>query len=329
LEETGVALEATQAATAALGPEHGGVLAGLGEVGEAALADLVEGAAAGGGGDEDLLGAPERRSTVRAPPAISRSPPRSCARLPCRGSFAVATARSATGPNGSSAMTPLDDQEAIVLGLVCAALCCALTHDREGYARLVEQCGKPDHILVRHARLVVGDNGEDAVALGPLAVAEMRRRGEDQIVSLVESSSAVRCCVRAVPRRPTLTSARWPSHFGRRVHRHSSTGRCVRRVHDARLGLGQGDLPTEGVQRLQSADRRAQHDRRRRGLTHRARLEAIGVDGILEDSEVDGLRDLTFNAFALVDKAILSDGGRFDDYQLLTEWLELGPPRNP
>jgi predicted ATPase/DNA-binding SARP family transcriptional activator/tetratricopeptide (TPR) repeat protein len=84
------------------------------------------------------------------------------------------------------AMTPPDDQETIVLGLVWAALCYGLTHDREGYARLVEQCGKPDHVLVRHARLVVGDNGEDAVALRPLAVAEMRRRGEEQIASLFE-----------------------------------------------------------------------------------------------------------------------------------------------
>jgi hypothetical protein len=64
-----------------------------------------------------------------------------------------------------------------------------MTQDREGYARLVERCGEPDHILVRHARLVAGDHGddgEDAVTLGPLAVAEMRRRREDQIASLFE-----------------------------------------------------------------------------------------------------------------------------------------------
>jgi hypothetical protein len=42
---------------AALGPDHGHVLAGLGQVGEAAVAELVEGAAAGGG-LEDLLGPP-------------------------------------------------------------------------------------------------------------------------------------------------------------------------------------------------------------------------------------------------------------------------------
>jgi hypothetical protein len=50
----------------------------------------------------------------------------------------------------------------------------------------VEQCGEPDHVLARHARLVVGENGADAVVLGPRAVAEMRRRGEEQIASLFE-----------------------------------------------------------------------------------------------------------------------------------------------
>lgn len=83
-------------------------------------------------------------------------------------------------------MTPLDDQETIVLGLVWAAFRYGLTQDRKGYTRLVDQYGEPDHVLVRYARLVVGDNSDDAVALGPLAAAEMRRRGEDQFASLFE-----------------------------------------------------------------------------------------------------------------------------------------------
>jgi predicted ATPase/DNA-binding SARP family transcriptional activator len=90
------------------------------------------------------------------------------------------------------AMTPPDDQETIVLGLVWAAFRYGMTQDRDGYTRLVEQCGDPNHVLVRYARLVVGDNGDtsdngdDAVALGPQAAAEMRRRGEGQIASLFE-----------------------------------------------------------------------------------------------------------------------------------------------
>jgi predicted ATPase/DNA-binding SARP family transcriptional activator len=85
------------------------------------------------------------------------------------------------------AMTPLDDEETIVLGLVWAAFCYGLTQDRESYTRLWAQCGEPDHVVVRYARLVVGDHHhEDAVAVGALAVAEMRRRAEDQIASLYE-----------------------------------------------------------------------------------------------------------------------------------------------
>jgi predicted ATPase/DNA-binding SARP family transcriptional activator len=84
------------------------------------------------------------------------------------------------------AITPLDDEETIVLGLVWAAFCYNLTQDRQSYARLLAQCGEPDHILVRHARLMVGGQDEDAATLGRLAVAEMRRRGEEQIASLYE-----------------------------------------------------------------------------------------------------------------------------------------------
>jgi predicted ATPase/DNA-binding SARP family transcriptional activator len=84
-------------------------------------------------------------------------------------------------------MTPPDDQDTIVLGLVWAAFRHAQTQDREGYARLVEQFGEPDHVLVRYAQLVVGDSSHDAVALGPPAAAEMRRRGEDQFATLFET----------------------------------------------------------------------------------------------------------------------------------------------
>jgi hypothetical protein len=83
-------------------------------------------------------------------------------------------------------MAPYDDQVTIVLALVWAAFRYGMTQDRDGYTRLVERCGDPDHVLVRYARLVVGENSDDAVALGPLAAAEMRRRGEAQIASLFE-----------------------------------------------------------------------------------------------------------------------------------------------
>jgi len=51
-----VALEAAQGAVAALGLDEGDVFAGFGQVGEAAVAELVQGPP--GGGLEDLLGAP-------------------------------------------------------------------------------------------------------------------------------------------------------------------------------------------------------------------------------------------------------------------------------
>ena len=84
------------------------------------------------------------------------------------------------------AMTPPKDEETIVLGLVWAAFRYMLNHDRDGYALLLRQCGEPDHVLVRAARPMVDDNAEDAVECGPPAVAEMRRRGEEQIASLFE-----------------------------------------------------------------------------------------------------------------------------------------------
>ena len=84
------------------------------------------------------------------------------------------------------AMTTPEDEEEVVLGLVWIASRYILNHDREAYARLVLQYGEPDHILVRTAQFVVGDNTEAALAHGPLAVAEMRRRGDEQFASLYE-----------------------------------------------------------------------------------------------------------------------------------------------
>ena len=84
------------------------------------------------------------------------------------------------------AMTPPDDEEMIVLGLVWASFHYALTQDREGFARLVEQGGEPDHVLVHYIRGAVEDHHEDTVSMGPLAVAEMRQRGDEQVASLFE-----------------------------------------------------------------------------------------------------------------------------------------------
>lgn len=84
------------------------------------------------------------------------------------------------------AMTPLDDDEAIALGVVWAAFHYSTTQDREGFARLLQRCGEPNHLLVRHARVLVGDSDEDAAAVGLAAVVEMRRRGEEHLATLFE-----------------------------------------------------------------------------------------------------------------------------------------------
>ncbi len=84
------------------------------------------------------------------------------------------------------AITPADDEELIVFGLTWAARRYMRKMDIEGYERLVGRYGEPDHPMIRYARGFLYDDYELMVASAPLAMAELRRRGEHYVADLFE-----------------------------------------------------------------------------------------------------------------------------------------------
>jgi predicted ATPase/DNA-binding SARP family transcriptional activator len=84
------------------------------------------------------------------------------------------------------AITPPGDERSRVFGLVWAAHRYAIAHDPEGYARLAERYGEPDHPLVRHARAFALEDYEALARHAPEAVAEHRRNGDHDLAEHAE-----------------------------------------------------------------------------------------------------------------------------------------------
>jgi len=72
-----------------------------------------------------------------------------------------------------------------------AAMHYSMTQDREHLRQLIENCGARDHLFVRYAYVFgVEDDDFTALEVGPLVVAEMRRRGEEPYARLFEVFTA-------------------------------------------------------------------------------------------------------------------------------------------
>jgi predicted ATPase len=81
---------------------------------------------------------------------------------------------------------PPDDHDLIVFCLALAARRHWRTQDRDGFERLVERYGEPDHLLIHHARALVYEDFEALVRWCPIAAAELRRSGDDVLAQLAE-----------------------------------------------------------------------------------------------------------------------------------------------
>ena len=84
------------------------------------------------------------------------------------------------------AITPPDDEELLAFGLMWAARRYMRTMDRAGYERLVAGYGEPDHPMVRYARAFLYSGYDEMVKWAPLAVAELRRQGDDHLADRFE-----------------------------------------------------------------------------------------------------------------------------------------------
>ena len=84
------------------------------------------------------------------------------------------------------AITPPDDEELLAFGIMWAARRYMRTMDRAGYERLVASYGEPDHPMVRYARAFLYSSYDEMVKWAPLAVAELRREGDDHLADRFE-----------------------------------------------------------------------------------------------------------------------------------------------
>ena len=84
------------------------------------------------------------------------------------------------------AMTPPGDTELVVFGLTWAAQRYKLAQDPQAYERLVDRYGEPDHPLMRHARASVYQDYAATAQWAPSAMAELRRRGDDDLAEQFE-----------------------------------------------------------------------------------------------------------------------------------------------
>lgn len=82
------------------------------------------------------------------------------------------------------AIAPPDDQDLIVFGLSLAARRYWRLQDRDGFERLVQRYGAPDHPMIRHARALVYQDSEAVARWCPEVAAELRRRGDDHLAQL-------------------------------------------------------------------------------------------------------------------------------------------------
>ena len=91
-----------------------------------------------------------------------------------------------TGPNGSSLITPPDDEELILFGLTWAARRYMRKLDRDGYERLVGRYGERDHPMIRYARAFLDNDFRARAESATQSIAELRRRGEHYIADVNE-----------------------------------------------------------------------------------------------------------------------------------------------
>jgi predicted ATPase/DNA-binding SARP family transcriptional activator len=84
------------------------------------------------------------------------------------------------------ATTPQDDEEGLIFGLYWAAHRYSVRQDPDGYRRLVERHGEPDHVLVHHGRATAMADYQAMAEWAPQAVEELRRSGDDHLAERAE-----------------------------------------------------------------------------------------------------------------------------------------------
>lgn len=82
------------------------------------------------------------------------------------------------------AITPAEDEELVVFALALAARRYWRTQDREGWERLVERHGAPDHPLIHHARALVHQDARELLTWCPRAAAAVRAQGDEHLAQL-------------------------------------------------------------------------------------------------------------------------------------------------
>jgi predicted ATPase/DNA-binding SARP family transcriptional activator len=83
-------------------------------------------------------------------------------------------------------ITPPDDEDVLAFGMMWAARRYMRNMDRDGYERLVARYGEPDHPMVRYARAFLWSDYDEMVRWAPLAVAALRREGDDHLADRFE-----------------------------------------------------------------------------------------------------------------------------------------------
>ena len=81
---------------------------------------------------------------------------------------------------------PPADHDLIVFGLALAARRYWRMQDHDGFERLVDRYGEPDHPLIHHARALVYQDFESLLRWCPPAAAEQRRLGDDRLAALAD-----------------------------------------------------------------------------------------------------------------------------------------------
>jgi predicted ATPase/DNA-binding SARP family transcriptional activator len=88
------------------------------------------------------------------------------------------------------ATTPRLDEEVLVFWLVWTAERYQQNGNHEGYERLVNRYGEPDHTLARYARAYLSGEGEALRQCLPEAVAQLRGQGDDYLAAFIQAMSA-------------------------------------------------------------------------------------------------------------------------------------------
>ncbi len=82
--------------------------------------------------------------------------------------------------------TPPDDEDGLIFGLYWAAHRYSVRQDPDGYQRLVERHGEPDHVLVHHGRAMAMADHRAMAEWAPHAVEELRRSGDEHLAERAE-----------------------------------------------------------------------------------------------------------------------------------------------